>query len=289
MPTIRLTGFFRDDDGNGWSEQHDVDGGVTVTTLAPFITNFDNLMKSARRPLLAGDGYYIGCRASYRTATGRIAAVNLLPDIAQRGTQSTGGVEIGMDKASTAVKMRMSNAPNTANSDVYLRGIWDDVVSFGQLNFGGPVGIKFKQLLDAYTAGLIQLNYGWLGVNPDTSPRGNVTNYTQQQDGTVLLTVAVKNGVAMPANGSKVQAEFARINNSKSTLNRTLVVQVVSPTTVQTIKQVAVSDFATEGTFVIPVRGFIPYAIRTYNKLASRKTGRPFGLTPGRRAAQILH
>jgi len=289
MPTVRLTAFFRDDDGNGWSEQHDVDGGVSVTSLVPYITNFDNLMKSARRPLLAGDGYYLGCRASYKTTNGQIAAVNLLPDTPQQGTQTVGGVGIGMDKASTAVKIRMSNAANTANSDVYLRGIWDDVISFGQLNFGSTIGIKFKQLLDTYVAGLLQLSYGWTGINPATTSRGDVTNYTQEADGTVTLTIFARNGVAIPAVGTKTQIEFAKINNSKSALNRTLVCMITGLGTVKTVKQVAVSDFLTQGTYIIPVKGFIPYALRTYNKLASRKTGRPFGLTPGRRSVQTLH
>jgi len=289
MPTIRLTGFFRDDDGNGWQEQHDVDGGVSVTSLVPYITNFDNIMKSARRPLLAGDGYYIGCRASYRTVDRGIAAVNKLPDTPLRGTQTVGGVEIGMDKASTAVKVRMSNAANTANSDIYLRGIWDEVVAFGQLNFGGAIGIKFKQLLDVYIAGLLQLGYGWAGINPATTPRGEVTGYTQNIDNTVTLNVTSTNGVALPAVNTKVQVEFAKINNSKSILNRTLVCTVIGAGTVKTIKQVAVSEFQTNGTFIIPVRGFIPYAISTYNKLASRSTGRPFGLTPGRASAKTLH
>jgi len=289
MPTIRLTGFFRDDDGNGWQEQHDVDGGVSVTSLVPYITNFDNLMKSARRPLLAGDGFYIGCRASYRTGNGTIAAVNKLPDTPLRGTQTVMGIEIGMDKASTAVKVRMSNAANTANSDMYLRGIWDDVVAYGQLNFGGTAGIKFKQLLDTYVAGLLQLGYGWQGLNPALTSRGEVTNYVQNADGTVTLTVFAKNGVALPAVGTKAQAEFAKINNSKSALNRTLVVNVVGVGSLKTIKRVAVSDFETEGTYIMGVKGFIPYALSTYNKLSSRKTGRPFGLTPGRRSAATLH
>lgn len=289
MPVIRLTAFMRDDDGNGWSEQHDVDGGVSITSLVPYINNFDNLMKTARRPLLAGDGYYIGCRASYRTANGAIAAVNLLPDVAQRGTQTVNGEDIGMDKASTAVKVRMTNAANTQNTDIYLRGIWDDVVKFGQLNFGSGAGIKFKQLLDIYINGLLQLNYGWQGINSALTPRGIVTGYIQNNDGTVTLNVTATNGIAMPATGTKMQAEFAKINNSKSILNGTFVVTVLGAGTVQTIKRVAVSDFETEGTFILPVKGFVPYALRTYNKLGSRKTGKVFGLTPGRRSVRTLH
>jgi len=34
MATVRLTGFFADDDGHGWSEQHDIDGGVSVVSAS---------------------------------------------------------------------------------------------------------------------------------------------------------------------------------------------------------------------------------------------------------------
>lgn len=289
MPTIRLTAFFRDDDGHGWSEQHDVDGGVTIATLTPYLAAFDNLMKSARRPMLAGDGFYIGCRAAYKTADGRIAAANLLADVPVRGTQTLQGVPIWMNEASDAIKVRMQNAASTANSDIYLRGVWDDVQVGGQIFFGGDQGTAFKRYLTAYTDGLRANAYGWTGVNPDATPRGKVENYLVNNDGKVQFQVAATNGKPMPAAGSKVQVKFARINGSKSILNRTIVCIVNSPTGLTTVQQIAASEFISEGSFIIPVKGFIPYDHFSYVKLGSRKTGRPFGVGRGRLSAAVLH
>lgn len=288
MPTVRLTAFFRDDDAHGWSEQHDIDGGVSVTSLTAFTANFDALMMSARRPLLAGDAYYIGCRASYRTPDGRIAASPILRDPPVVGTKTYSGSDVWVNDAALAVKTRMQNAASTANSDIYLRGVWDEVAVAGVLQFGSGAGAKWKQLLDVYVAALISGAYGWTGINPAATPRGVVTNYVTNGNGTITFTVASTNGVAMPAPGTRIQANFANLNHSNSVLNRSLVVTVVDAVTLTTVQQVAASAFASAGTFVIPVKGFIPYALAGYNKLSRRKTGRPFGAGRGRLSARAL-
>lgn len=289
MPPVRLTGFFRDDDGHGWSEQHDIDGGVTITTLTPFLLNFDGLMKSTRRPMLAGDGYYIGCRAAYKTDDGRIAASNLLAEVPVVGTKTVAGQEVWMNESSDAIKVRLQNAASTANSDIYLRGVWDAVMVGGQVFFGGDQGTAFKRLLTAYVDALRQGAYGWMGVNPNLTPRGKVTSYEQTAEGTIRFTVAATNGKPMPANGSKVQVKFSRINGSASILNRTIVCVVESPTSLLSVPIIGATAFETEGTFSIPVKGFIPYDHFSYVKLGTRKTGRPFGVQRGRLSAMVLH
>lgn len=290
MPPVRLTAFFKDDDGHGWSETHDKDGGASVTSLTTFLTNFNGLMQQARRPLLGGDAFYLGCRASYRTADGTIAGDNILLDPPLRGPQTFGGVQVNMDEASVAVKMRFRNDASTARSDAYIRGMWREVIYAGVLNFVGTEGAEWKRRADIYAASLIAGGYGWVGTNPALTSRGNVTNYVQDVAGTVTLTIAQTNGVALPAAGTKLAIKFARINDSKSVLNRTLVVTVnVGGATVTTREQVAVSDFVTPGTYVATVTGFIPYAALSYYRLTSRKTGRPFGVAPGRLPAKVLH
>lgn len=290
MPSVRLTAFFKDDDGHGWSETHDKDGGASVTSLTTFLTAFDNLMLQARRPLLGGDAFYIGCRASYKTADGTIAGDNLLKDPPVRGVQTFGGVDVNMDEASVAVKMRFRNDASTARSDAYIRGMWRQVILAGTLDFGNAVGAEWKRRADIYAAALVSGGYGWVGTNPALTSRGNVTGYVQDPAGTVTLTLAVGNGVALPAAGTKLPIKFARINDSKSVLNRTLVCVVnVGGTTVTTREQVAVSDFQTSGTYVATRTGFIPYAALSYYRLTSRKTGRPFGVAPGRLPAKVLH
>lgn len=291
MPTVRLTAFFKDDDGHGWSETHDKDGGVAVTSLTPYLQAFDSLMQTFRRPMLGGDAFYLGCRASYRTADGTIAGDNLLKDPPLRGAQTFGGVAVNMGAPNSAVKMRFRNEASTARSDAYTRGQWRQVVVAGVLDFvTSAEGVEWKRRADLYAGALVQNGYGWVGVNPALTSRGTVTGYTQDALGTVTLNLTVTNGVALPAAGVKLAMKFARINESKSILNRTLIVKMNSPNvTATTIKQVSVSLFETAGTYIAPVTGFIPYAAMSYYRLASRKTGRPFDVGPGRLSALVLH
>lgn len=289
MPNVRCTAYFRDDDGHGWSESHDRDGGPEPVNLTSINAAFDNLMKTLRVPLLAGDGYYIGCRTSYKLSGGKIATAPLLLDLPMRGTSKIGNEDIYMSDASLAIKLRLQNNSSTANSDIYLRGIWDQVILAGQMNFGSTIGDIFKQGLDGYRAALCGGIYGWIGINSVTTPRGIVTGYAQNEGGSVTFGIIVTNGVTMPPNLSRISVNFSRINNSKSILNRTIVCEVISPTTLKTVEPIGVTEYISGGNFVIPQKTLIPYDHLAYHKVARRKTGRPFGVGPGRRSVQTLH
>lgn len=290
MPAIRLTGFFRDDDGHGWSESHDKDGGSSITSLTTYLSAFHNLMITFRRPLLAGDAFYIGCRASYKTASGAIAGDNILSDPPLRGPQTYSGQSLEMTAPEVAIKTRLRNDSSTARSDVYIRGFWSQCVLAGVLDFSTLASAQWKVRADAYLAALIANNYGWVGVSPTATSRGNVTGYTSNANGTVTLNVTPTNSVNLPAAGTKLPVKFARINGSRSILNRQLVCIVEEGgASLTTIEKIAVSDFETNGTYIAEVFGFVPYAAQSYYKLAKRATGRPFGVGPGRRSAAVLH
>lgn len=290
MPIVRLTAFFKDDDGHGWSETHDKDGGSTIVSLTPYLTDFDALMQASRRPLLAGDAYYIGCRASYPVGPRQNAGDNLLRDPPLRGPQTYGGAEVSMTAPEAAIKMRFRNGGSTAKSDVYLRGMWEQTIRFGVLDFGSPIGSQWKSRADQYAAALIAGAYGWQGINPALTSRGNVTGFARNLDGTVTVNVTPTNAVALPAAGSRLPVKFARINSSKSIMNRSFAC-VVEPggAAVTTTELVNPDAWKVGGTFIATVTGLIPYAAISYYKLAKRKTGRPFGVEPGRLPAKVLH
>jgi len=288
MPILRLTGFFRDDDAHGWSEQHDLNPSDPIGPLNQYLTAFDTLMMNGRRPLLAGDGYYIGCRASYRTADGRISASNLLRDPPVKGTTNIGSHEIWMNNASAAVKVRMQDVGSLGNSDMYLRGVWDECMVGGVLDFEGTYGKKWKQLADTYISALIGGGYGWSGLSAGSTVRGLVPGYVVNANGTVTFTISVQNGAPMPPNGTRVSVNFARINHSASVLNRSLVCMVTSPTTLTTVEVVATAPFVSAGTFIVPVKQFRLYGGASYFKLSGRKMGRPFGAGRGRLSARAL-
>jgi hypothetical protein len=289
MPVIRLTAFFKDDDGHGWSETHDKDGGGSVTSLTTFLLAFDTLMKSFRRPLLAGDSFYLGCRASYKTADGSTAGDNIELDPPMRGPQTFSGIDLNMTAPEAAVKGRFRNDASTARSDVYMRGFPGTVIVAGVLDFNGLVGAEWKRRADLYAGALVANGYGWVGTTPASTSRGKVTGYAANANGTVTLNITPTNGIAVPVAGTKLAIKFARINRSKSILNRSLVCIVdVGAAAVTTTELIAVAEFETAGTYVATIKGFIPYAALSYYKLAKRKTGRPFGVAPGRLPVQTL-
>lgn len=289
MPIVRLTAFFKDDDGHGWSETHDKDGGGSITSLTTFLLAFDTLMKSFRRPLLAGDSFYLGCRASYKTADGSTAGDNIENDPPLRGPQTFMGIDLNMTAPEAAIKGRFRNDASTARSDVYLRGFPGTVIVAGVLDFTGTVGAEWKRRADLYSAALVANGYGWVGTTPNFTSRGNVTGYTSNANQTVTLNVTPTNGVAMPAAGRRLAIKFARINRSNSILNRSLVCVIeAGEAAVTTTELIAVAPFENAGSYVATIKGFIPYAALSYYKLAKRKTGRPFGVAPGRLPVQAL-
>jgi hypothetical protein len=288
MAIVRCTAFFSDDDAHGWSEQHDIDGGSTPN-LGTLLNNFFNLIATFRVPILAGDAFFDAARVSYKTADGAIASLVRFPNLRMHGTTMVGSTVIQTDASEVACKVTMQNAANTLKSDIYLRGIWDDAVMAGQLNFGGTIGTAFKNSIDAYTAALIAGQYGWQTRSSGTTVRGQVVGYTQNPDNTVTFNLIPAAGPPPLTIGQRYQANFARINNSRSILNRGFVVQALAANQVTTVKQVSTGDFETPGTFIITNKAFVVYGLASYFKLARRATGRPFGVGRGRRSVAVLH
>jgi hypothetical protein len=287
MALVRLTAFMKDDDGHGWQESHDKDSGGTPPDVTTLLTNFDNLMNARRVPLLCADSFYIGCRVTFKTAQNATAGDNLERDPPQRGPQTFGGVAITMTAPEAAIKMRLRNAGSTAKSDVYLRGFPKQCIDAGVLDFGSAIGSAWKGKADQYANDLMQGGYGWVGINSALTSRGKVTGYSRQTNGTTIFNVTPTNGVALPAVGTKLNVKFAKLNRSKSVFNRVLVSHVLAGgASVQSDENIAADDFVNEGTYIAEQVTFIPYAAVSYYRLSKRKTGRPFGVGPGRLPAR---
>lgn len=290
MAFIRCTAFFKDDDGHGFSEAHDRDSGGTQPDLTTILSNFDNLMTSLRVPLLCGDSFYIGCRASFKTSQNQNAGDNIERDPPMRGPQTMQGTALTMTAPEAAIKMRLRNTASTAHSDVYLRGFPKQCVDAGVLDFTSTVGAAWKTKADQYAQALCAGAYGWLGTDTAKTSRGVCTGYMRQADGTTLFNVTPTNAVALPATPAKLTVKFAKLNHSKSVLNRALICKVLTGNvTVQCEEVIASDPFENDGTYIGVVLSFIPYSAVSYYKLGQRKTGRPFGVGPGRLPARVLH
>ena len=280
VPTpIKCTAFFGSNDGWGWSETHHILSADPVGNLNPYLLAFQAVMEFSRMPLLAKDRYLAGLRVSYRTATGVIAAAPVKFNPFKRPGNTREGCAPHL-----AAKDRFADTTQTQFSDVYLRGFWDVVEQDEELNFTTAGGAAWKQLLDAYNAELVAKKYGWLGIDPTTTRRGAITSYTIEADKTISFTITITSGPALPAAGTKLPFRAARLNDSRSTLNRTMVVTVVDATHVRTVVPYAAFPFSSPGTYVISQTTFLQYSGSQYTILARRASGRPFFHSPGRAA-----
>lgn len=288
MSIYRCTAFLRDDDGHGWTESHDYSTpSPGDTDLAARAEIFNQLMMTKRVPLLAGDGFYLGCRiAKFQPGSNaKVQSFPLFLDTPAQGTIAYSSKAVQMDASLLAVKVTFASINGTSRADVYLRGVWEQVITAGQLDFNGQVGGKFAQLLKDYQDALIAGEYGWVG-KADDSTKGNCVGYVQNPTGTITFSLANLTGVALPAAGTKVQAFFARLNNSNSVLNRSILCRVVDATTLESVQQIAAGPYLSQGTFYVNSPLFFRYALVAYRKLAARKTGRPTGVGRGRLSAR---
>ena len=128
-----------------------------ITSLTTYVNTFKNINVNFRRPLLGRYVSYIGCRASYRTTDGKIASAAQLENPPIQGTQSIGTHPTWSTASEVTAKLRMANAGNTAFSEIYVRGIWDDVEEAGVLNFGGAYGSQWKALADAWVTASLEV------------------------------------------------------------------------------------------------------------------------------------
>lgn len=285
MPvTVRYNAFFGSDRGYGWLETHCRQFANAPDNLLATMLDFKTLIDDKRRPLLGRDCRVEALRVSYETATGDIASSPFkYAPFAYPGNQREGAAP------SVSAKARFGDATNSHFSDVHLRGFWDAVEQDEQLNFGTAAGTAWKALFDQYAAALVTGQYGWEGIDPPTTRRGNVLGYTFDVDNRVVFTLAITEGPPLAGlAGTRYRMRCAKINNSNSVLNREFTVEVVNATTVKTVRPVAALPFSSAGTFVIATKTFRQYTGIQYVVLGRRSMGRPTGRSPARRKALPL-
>src|SRR5436309_1780853 len=96
-----------------------------------------------------------------------------------------------------------------------------------------------------------------LGANAPTMRRGKITDYTTDPDGFVSFAITIDQGPALPAVGTILPFRAARLNNSKSPLNRSMIVKVDSAASVKTVVPTAAGPFVSQGSYRIKSTGFL--------------------------------
>ena len=278
---VRCTAFFGSDEGKGWSESHDQSYPDAPSNLLVTMQAFKTLMENKRVPLLGLDCRLEAIRVSFKTTTGAVKSspFKYSQFVYPSNKEPSTGPPL-------AAKARIGTGNNENFSDVYLRGFWDAIEQNEQLILGSAKGVVWKGLFDQYLTALstAQPVYGWSGIDEANTPRGNVTAYVVGVDGRVTFTLQKTNLAAWTPflDNRPHMLNFAKINNSKSVLNRELVVTFTDETTCKTVSPIFAGPFTGAGTFIAPVKIFYPYTGLQYLILARRAMGRPITASRGR-------
>lgn len=282
MPTVKHMIIFADGSGHGWTEVHYKAGGSTPN-LTAHLTLLKDTVCPARAALLGKDCAVVGCRVSYP----RINAIASMND--EPYNPGMPGVDSADETLALAIKFK--NEDNTKKKILHLRGFPNAVQADGDYHPEGGAAFDWLGRLANYKTVLITTGlYGWLSKDNSAgaSSKGDVTTYLNNANGTITFTVAVE---PFPEStwGKIRSVRFSRLNNGKSTLNRTLLVRVnADGTQATTVQRVAAFSFQSEGRYNYRSVDFVNYATMGTPKVGRRPQGRPIGKAPGRRPARAL-
>lgn len=276
MPTnVKCVIQFNSNVGYGWSETHYFNSSSENPDLQVRINDLINVVGPARAALLGESCNIVGFRVSY-PREGEIASrANrfFIPgDPSQKGASP-----------SVSLAVNFVDSTNTKKKITHLRGFWDSVEYDESYHPENPEGAGWNDRFIAWKSTLIG-RYGWLTKSAAASVKGKVTDYLVNDDELVQFTVARVSGAAMPI-GSTVTVKFAKLNQSKSVLNRALLCTVTSATTIVTNAPIAAGAFTCEGIFSIRQVVFVGYNETGSISLGERRMGRPLNLYPGRSKA----
>lgn len=267
MALYMATAFFQQE-GYGWTESYFRDS-QEVTDLAA-LADFDrNNIWNLRAVALAKQASIRAQRASFVTVKGDSVLNNIR--IAGNDTWES-------EDANTAVLVRLGNIDNTKRKNVFMRGVPDDMV----VN-GGRVGnaTGWKNAADAFFNKIIELSYGWLGIQ--TRIDIPVTGYTVNAQQKVVITLD-DTPVLAGAVPSKMVLQGVNMGvGQPSVLNGNHPYIKTGTAEVTTAKKTAVFPFPGLGGFLRTLTKDLVLAKNVrYQKIDTRKAGKISGLQAGR-------
>lgn len=274
---MALTGIARvefvfEQRGYGWTEQYfiaDSTGSLTVAIARSLI------LQQKRRVLLGLQGA-ITFRSVSDAGGQRAGQTFPVPFADGVGTYENS------DKEATALLFKRVDATGHNKSSIFLRGVPDVEVTNGGLYTPGPNWLTdFPQ----YQTELVVGGWGWLGKDGALSGRANITGVVA--DGQ-LRPVFTLDAAVLPVGPPlpKIAFRVAGVQGAGN-LNNTWVGQVLSGTTLRTLKPVPFFPVL-PNTGHITFRGlkFIQIANSNVQRVVTRHAGRPLYHSAGRAKAQ---
>lgn len=277
MPTlIKILTIFAEDTGFGWSEVHYKNVASSSPNLQTVLSAYIASVAPLRAAMLGRGTSIVGFRASYPRANAIASLsskITLVPDTTNPSATYANSLAI-----------QFIDSTFTRKKIVHVRGFWDTVdEDSGYTPVFAP---GWEDRYFAWKDSLIAGTYGWPTASQTNSFTRTVTGYTSDTNELVTFTLAD----ALPETIAVNQiftARFSRLNNSKSVLNRTLLVKKLTATTVITTSPIAAGKFTGEGKLSYRATEFVAYAStgpvtpgklamgKPLNRLASRLKARP--------------
>lgn len=278
MPTpVKFVAFFRFNEGYGWSEIHYRLSASDNPDLNAQLENFRSQILPLRATLLGRQAAVIGLRASYQ----RAGAVASLP-----GTIFIAGDSVqNCEDEETSLAVTWTDGTFTRQKITHLRGFWDSVIDAGFYNPTAPGSEGWGERFDAYKTALRTQQYGWLSADAAASRSGKVEGYASGVDQRITFTLGAP-GLTGPANGSLLEVRFSRLNAGQSVLNRALLVEKLTDTTLRTVAPIAAGPFTGQGRFRYRATAFVSYNNVSRTVVGSRRMGKVFTARAGRLPAR---
>lgn len=278
MATLKITLFF-EGRGKGWTESYwrpgaggDHDAQLAVTRS----------LCALRAQLLGRE-----CRIkAYRISTEGTGPDALLKyeEFKPKGDLDNAGMEkeftITSAQPDVGLLVRCSNLGYTKHKFVFLRGIWDVVEDEHGLY---KPNNKWKAAFQKYKDQIEVGDWGWFGVATKTKER--LVSAVRDAKDQVTFTFV---GNVFPLNlvGKRTRVRISGVNNGKSSLNRTHVVEVISQTSAKTEFTTAVGNLIVGGFGAHQLLDFVDIKNVEDQKIITRECGAPLLESPGRQKAR---
>lgn len=277
MPVYKITLLFGME-SYGWSESYYVSLNA-ATPLSNVFNNYGIPLGVARQALSGLQALIKWVRISQ---VGTPFAVQVF-DVQSYGWPPYPAIA-GPQNNALLVRCQPTNAG--PNKNIFLRGMYNAAISQDDWSPSYDWLGAFQSFSNLLTGNQkIGLTYGWWGVIQKAS--APVIGYSVSQ---TTYQVTINTGpipqtqqplFASVAVGQKVLVRFSGIN-VKSELNGTQVCLGVDGNHVMTKEQFGVIPFNRQGNAELPVFGFIQFGGLFWDRMTTRKAGRPFFLERGR-------
>lgn len=274
MPAyVKATWIF--EQGNrGWTESLLYPQNSDDISLA---LNAAILLGQKRAKLLGSAGKIKAIRVSLEK---NLAGVMIAGDALLNYVNIQGYASELSDAPDTCLLVTFRTLNGTKRKQMFMRGIWDQVVSFGGQYL--PTYGNWQSFFNSWMAQLITSGWGWWGNDVVSSAR--LTSYSPNTP-TMLVQITADADIFLPPFNIKGKVRITGVNG-KSVLNGTQIIESRDATHCDLVKPLAVGPFVSPGKIAVYGPVFRATSDVQASRIIERKAGSPLLESRGRQRAR---